>query len=474
MTLSFILILTIASLLAGWLMHGRNRTLALLTLSTLAVYGFQPNLPIRYLDFWLPTITLTLVACSWALTASPEVRSIRGNWPAMLILLGTSTLLGLTRYLPITLPLTASRPPHFIPLLIGLIILAVLTCVTLSLGKRYGKWLAAAILLILGLFLVIKVPTLSQWFSFLLLKMNQQYSGNASAVDLRWLGFSYIAFRLIHTIRDRQSGRLPAVSLEEYATYVIFFPSLTAGPIDRIERFLGDLRRPFLLSSEDLIIGGKRLFTGLFKKFVLADALALIALNGTNAWQVRTAGWTWVLLYAYSFQILLDFSGYTDIAIGLGHLLGFKLPENFQTPYRKSNLTQFWNNWHMTLTQWFRAYFFNPVTRWLRSMKKPFPIPAIIFLTQITTMVLIGLWHGVTANFVLWGLWHGLGLFIHNRWAEWTKVRFDALPKPWKQMLNAGGTLLTFNYVALGWVFFALPNLSTSWHVLSTLFGATS
>ncbi len=174
-------------------------------------------------------------------------------------------------------------------------------------------------------------------------------------------------------------------------------------------------------------------------------------------------------MYAYAFQIFFDFSGYTDIAIGLGRLLGIKLPENFNSPYLKPNLTQFWNNWHMTLTQWFRAYFFNPVTRALRSGKKPLPIPWIIFITQLATMVLIGLWHGVTWNFVLWGLWHGLGLFIHNRWSEWTKARFAKFGARLQAGLNIGGILLTFHFVALGWVFFALPEVSTSVHFFQVL-----
>jgi alginate O-acetyltransferase complex protein AlgI len=181
-------------------------------------------------------------------------------------------------------------------------------------------------------------------------------------------------------------------------------------------------------------------------------------LNATNAAQVRSAGWAWVLLYAYTFQIFLDFSGYTDIAIAIGRLLGVRLPENFISPYLKPNITQFWNNWHITLTQWFRAYFFNPLTRALRSSKKKLPIPIIIFMTQIGTMILIGLWHGVTWNFFLWGLWHGLGIFFHNRWSDLTKARFIVLPIRWQKVLNLGGILLTFHFVALGWVFFALPS----------------
>jgi alginate O-acetyltransferase complex protein AlgI len=293
----------------------------------------------------------------------------------------------------------------------------------------------------------------------------------ASGQDLRWFGFSYIAFRLLHTIRDRQSGRLPTVSLAEYVVYIIFFPALAAGPIDRIDRFIIDLRHPMKLTSFDLGIAGKRLAFGLFKKFAIADTLSLIALNGTNALQVKTPGWGWFILYAYTFQIFFDFSGYSDIAIGLGNLLGIHLPENFNAPYLKPNLTQFWNNWHMSLTQWFRAYFFNPLARVLRTGWRKLPAPIIIFVTQLTTMVLIGLWHGVTLNFVLWGLWHGLGLFFHNRWAEFTKPLFAKLSLKLQKILNVGGVLLTFNYVTLGWVFFALPEPSISLHYFQILLG---
>ncbi len=154
-------------------------------------------------------------------------------------------------------------------------------------------------------------------------------------------------------------------------------------------------------------------------------------------------------------------------------MLGIKLPENFASPYLKPNLTQFWNNWHMTLTQWFRAYFFNPITRWLRSWQKPMSIPMMILLTQVATMLLIGFWHGVTWNFTLWGLWHGLGLFIHNRWNDMTKAKAAAwATTPVKQAaLNLSGILLTFHYVAIGWIFFALSSPITSWQVIQKLFG---
>jgi D-alanyl-lipoteichoic acid acyltransferase DltB (MBOAT superfamily) len=327
------------------------------------------------------------------------------------------------------------------------------------------------LVLTIGLFLLIKIPTLSLWLSSFLRTLSGQSLTNVSINDFRWLGFSYVAFRLIHTIRDKQSGRFPSVDVGEFITYVIFFPAFTAGPIDRLERFIKDLRGSDWQS--DLPTAVQRLLLGLFKKFVIADALALIALNDSNAIQVTSTFWMWVIVYAYAFQIYFDFSGYTDIALGIAQLLGIKLPENFASPYLKPNLTQFWNNWHMTLTQWFRAYFFNPITRWLRSWQKPMSIPMMILLTQVATMLLIGFWHGVTWNFTLWGLWHGLGLFIHNRWNDATKAKSAAwATTPTKQAaLNISGILLTFHFVAIGWIFFALSSPVASWQVILKLFG---
>lgn len=471
MTLADTLLLVGVASLLSLIARPDKRLYFLLGLSVLAVFAFQPALPVRGLDFWLPAATLALTVMGWALTAPRAQRTWKSTWRASLILGIIVLALALTRYFNLPSLLTASRPPQIELVVLALLGISLLVFLLVRFTDSGKALLAFASLVILGLFLILKTPLLATGVAAALRGLNGQSTLLATAQDLRWFGFSYVAFRLLHTLRDRQTGRMPPVTLAEYVVYMLFFPALTAGPIDRIERFITDLRRPLALTSEDWSVAGKRVVVGLVKKFVLADSLALIALNGTNAWQVRTAGWTWVLLYAFAFQIYLDFSGYTDIAIGLGRLLGIHLPENFAAPYLKPNLTQFWNNWHMTLTQWFRSYFFNPLTRAFRSAKKPLPTPLIILLAQISTMVLIGLWHGVTVNFALWGLWHGAGLFIHNRWSEFTRPRLGNLPRPLTKVLEVGSTLLTFHYVALGWVFFALPDPAVSWHVFLKLFG---
>jgi D-alanyl-lipoteichoic acid acyltransferase DltB (MBOAT superfamily) len=278
-------------------------------------------------------------------------------------------------------------------------------------------------------------------------------------------------------------SKLPAYSLDEFVSYALFFPAFTAGPIDRSQRFIAEMQkitawqpaRPGLppVPAEDWIGGGQRILGGVFKKFVLADSLALISLNAQNASQTSSAVWMWVLLLAYALRIYFDFSGYTDIALGVGRLAGFRLPENFARPYLKSNLTAFWNSWHITLAQWFRTYYFNPLTRSMRTRFKKIPSALTILVGQVSTMALIGLWHGVSWNFLAWGVWHGLGLFIHNRWADWVRPRLDELAAPgW---LGTAGLLLgwalTFLFVVVGWVWFALPSVGISWHVLQVLFG---
>jgi alginate O-acetyltransferase complex protein AlgI len=390
------------------------------------------------------------------------------------MVIGTVLVIALTRTLSMTGVITPSRPPQTLSVVIVLVCAALIYFLGYQLlkGKSSLPYIIGIIALLV-IFAALKLPVLTEWLSGVLRLWSRQSRELASALDLRWLGFSYIAFRLIHTLRDRQNGRLPAMELDEYFIYMLFFPAISAGPIDRSERFIKDLRQPFIPTADALGGASRRLVIGLLKKFVAADLLAMIALNAANAAQVSSNGWAWVLVYAYAFQIFFDFSGYTDIAIGMGLLMGIKLPENFNAPYLKPNLTQFWNNWHMTLTQWFRAYFFNPVTRALRSGKQPTPVWMVILITQVATMTLIGLWHGITLNFVLWGLWHGLGMFIQNRWSDWTKplsARIQEKPGL-NKVVTVFTTLLTFQFVALGWVWFALPSMDLSLRVFGRLFG---
>ena len=473
MELKVILVFVLAALFVRFFLQAEKRKWVLLVFSILAVYWLQPVTPIRYLDFWLPTLTISLVLLMWFVTTSKEKQKEKENLFGLGVVLGLILLVALTRYVSYSGVLTQTRPPQTLQVVLGFLLLAG-SCFGISrVVKRENLLIWISFAFLLFLFAILKLPILSLEISRFLRNIMQQSPELAAATDLRWLGYSYVAFRLLHVLRDRQKGRFPDAGLVEFVIYVVFFPSLSAGPIDRLERFTKDLQKKLDFSSVEFAEAGKRLLIGLFKKFVLADTLALIALNQTNAVQQQGSAWAWLLLYAYSFQIYFDFSGYTDITIGVAQIMGIKLPENFNHPYLKPNLTIFWNNWHMTLTQWFRAYFFNPITRSLRRSKKKFSPFSILLITQIGTMLLIGLWHGITWNFVFWGLWHGIGLLVQNRWSDWVKPKMGNLEtKPGlNRLVNVSNVLLTFHYVALGWVWFALPNLKLSLLVFQKLFG---
>jgi len=160
--------------------------------------------------------------------------------------------------------------------------------------------------LIILLLIVLKTPLIAENISITIRHTLQQSTAGAASTDLRWLGISYLAFRLLHVLRDTRSGRLSPVTLRDFINYAVFFPALTAGPIDRLGRFDRDLHEPVTRSAGDIGLGGQRLVLGLFKKFVLADTLAIFALNPISAGQVNTSGWSWLLLYAFSYQISVD------------------------------------------------------------------------------------------------------------------------------------------------------------------------
>ena len=462
----------LAALLVGALTRGAPRTYLLLVLSVLAVYWFQPAIPLRSFDFWIPSLSIALALLTWFVTSQAGAWRSRQNLMGLFVIAGVVTLIDLTRYIFPDPFITTTTPPRFI-IVLGFFALTVIAVSAVTIfSRRLALTLSFVILLLLGILLLLKSPILSYQLSVFLRTLTNRPTDTASALDVRWLGFSYIAFRLIHILRDNQLGRLPELSLPEFATYVVFFPSLSAGPIDRAERFSGDLKKNFALTQDETLSAGQRIVIGLFKKFVIADILALIALNDALAVQVRTTGWMWIHLYAYAFQIYFDFSGYTDIAIGIARLVGIKLPENFASPYTKPNLTQFWNSWHITLTQWIRSYFFNPFNRWIRGYKS-LPAWTILLIGQLATMFLIGLWHGVTVNFILWSTWHGLGLFLQNRWSDFAKTSFSVTSPRMQTAMQIGGILLTFHFVALGWVFFALSDPSLSWQVFLALSGVS-
>jgi alginate O-acetyltransferase complex protein AlgI len=476
MTILQICVLLLVAVIIGRLSRGRK--LAILGVSALMVFWLQPDSPIPSLEFWIPFATLGIVVLVWATIVPSEALSWRRNWPAVLVLGCVAALADGVRYFKLDSSLLADAPRLRV-FGVALLVLCILTLLVAWSRRLGGVMQVPTIFGLVLIFVVLKEPGISGKIMEWLQTHSGAAAGSSLPTDalmpaLQWFGYSYLAFRLLHTLFDRRSGRLPALDLAEYVAYVLFFPALSAGPIDRAERFVVELRAPLPLANDEWLQAGTRVVMGLFKKFVLADALAVISINEQMAPYIRSVGWLWFFVFAYSLRIYFDFSGYTDLAIGMARLLGIQLPENFAAPYLKPNLTQFWNSWHITLTQWFRAYFFNPLVRKLRTSAKSLPVWLIIAVSQTGTMLLIGLWHGITWSFVTWGLWHGVGLFVHNRWTTLVGPRLAGRTESTiaRRMADGAGIAMTFVFVSAGWLFFSFTSPAAAWHTLMRMLGA--
>ncbi len=463
MSISQTLVLVFLALILGQIKPLYLRNILVLIGSLLIYYHYQSASPILFLDFWLPTIAISLGLLLWIAAQSKFSETSKSNLATFFLTILIILAVSANRHLSICC-ITQTRPPSTWTAAIFLTALILPIALTLSKQPLRSR-LAILMAVLIANFILLKNPDLSLLISKAWRSLNQQDIRFSTANDLSWLGISYILFRMLHLLIDLRAGRLVQVNLADALNYLFFFPTLLAGPIARFPPFRDQLdSQPQL---HDVIDGGRRVFVGLFRKFVLADSLALLSLSAQNAFQIQSPWLLWLALFAYSLRIYLDFSGYTDIAIGSARLMGINLPENFNSPYWKTSLIQFWNSWHITLADWFRSYVFNPMTRKFRTTRS-LPSWLTILVPQLTTMILIGLWHSITPNFLIWGTWHGIGLFINNRWNTYTKSYPLRIAN---SLQNIMGWTLTFVFVSVGWVWFLMPNLSDAIRVLSKLIG---
>ena len=258
------------------------------------------------------------------------------------------------------------------------------------------------------------------------------------------VGISFYTFQTMSYTIDVYRGKVkPFKSLLEFSVYVSFFPQLVAGPIVRAMDFQPQLSSLRTINIGDIYRGVSLIVLGLVKKVVLADWLAALFVEPIYREPHAFDGFSnLAAVYAYSFQIFLDFSGYVDIAIGCALLLGYRLPENFKTPYLASNITEFWHRWHMTLSSWLRDYLYISLGGNRKGKFKT-------YRNLMITMLLGGLWHGASWNFIIWGGIHGLYLILHRFWVclGFTK----AFESKWTRFIS---TFFCFNLVTLTWIFF--------------------
>ena len=270
------------------------------------------------------------------------------------------------------------------------------------------------------------------------------------------IGISFFTFQGMSYVFDVYSGRCaPQRNLLNVATYIALFPQLVAGPIVRYETIADELssRRETL---DGFAAGCRRFIAGLGKKMLLANTMGLIAAGTFSADAAAlSAGAAWLGAAAYALHIYFDFSGYSDMAIGLGRIFGFHFPENFDRPYISRSVTEFWRRWHISLSTWFRDYVYIPLGGNRRGLPRQ-------LLNLLIVWLLTGLWHGAAWNFVLWGLYYALLLILEKLFLG------RLLEKLWRPLRHLYALLA----ILVGWVIFNSAGVGQAGGYLSAMFGA--
>lgn len=287
--------------------------------------------------------------------------------------------------------------------------------------------------------------------------------GTFSAFDLILpVGISFFTFQsLSYTIDVYRRQIVPLDNILDYAFYVSFFPPLVAGPIIRAKDFIPQIRKPLYVSQEMFGRGIFLILCGLFKKAVISDYIGVNFVDRIFANPTLYSGVENLMgVYGYALQIYCDFSGYSDMAIGIALLLGFHVNMNFDSPYQSASITEFWRRWHISLSSWLRDYLYISLGGNRKGKFRQ-------YLNLIITMFLGGLWHGSSWNFVIWGMFHGVALALHKAWMTITKRGKNDIRRGWRRL---GGVIITFNFVCFCWIFFRNIHFSDSIDMLKQIF----
>jgi len=271
------------------------------------------------------------------------------------------------------------------------------------------------------------------------------------------IGISFYTFETLSYVVDVYRGHTqPARSLLDYSVFVTFFPRLVAGPIMRASHFLPQLDRGIQFSRENFLRGAQFFGQGLVKKAVVADTIAMMTDQIYSIPWIFSSGTIWAGVLAFGVQVYFDFSGYSDMATGVARLFGFELPVNFNLPFTSRNLTEFWQRWHISLSTWLRDYLYIPLGGNRKGKARK-------FFNMFLTMLLGGLWHGASWNFVLWGGAHGVALAADNA------VDRQDLSAEWRLTRDWWKGLLVFVWIGLACVLFRSPGMNVAYLVTRKL-----
>lgn len=271
------------------------------------------------------------------------------------------------------------------------------------------------------------------------------------------IGISFYTFQSISYLVDHYQGKIKRPGYFDYLMYMLFFPHLVAGPIVRARDFLPQLKNKFELRKDQASEALFLITKGLVKKAIIADFVAQYADGVFSAPEGFTGPEIALASLAYTLQIFCDFSGYTDMAIGIALLLGYRLCLNFDSPYKAVNITDFWRRWHISLSSWLRDYIYIP----LGGNQKGVNLQ-LVFL--MTTMLIGGFWHGASWKFVFWGGAHGFLLIVHKLWLQYRGNKKTTL------LSKMAGWLLTFSLVSLLWIPFRAVDMESTWVMYTKIF----
>lgn len=319
-------------------------------------------------------------------------------------------------------------------------------------------------LLILSLIANIGVLAVFKYYNFFASNINTLLNGHSSLLYLKILlpiGLSFHTFQAMsYTIEVYRGNQKAEKHFGMYALYVMFYPQLVAGPIERPQNIIHQFYEKHPFDYNNLKAGLMQMATGLFKKVVIADRLAILVDWAYLHPQTQSGTTLLVSTLFYSFQIYCDFSGYSDIAIGAAKTMGFTLMDNFRSPYFSRSVNEFWTRWHISLSTWFRDYLYIPlggnrvkVSRW--------------FLNLMIVFIISGFWHGANWTFIIWGALHGTFLILHiacnkllQRWG------YQFKPNPFKTFLQI---TFTFLLVSFAWVFFRAAYVSDAVYIINSI-----
>lgn len=331
-------------------------------------------------------------------------------------------------------------------------------CISHLIARAHSKavkltWMWISICVSLGILIYFK------YSNFFLWNWNQMVQGNFQPLDIILpVGISFYTFQSISYVVDVYKEKIaPTESWFDYLFFLSFFPALVAGPIVRADYFLPQLQKKLYATSAEVYAGLWLIIVGVIKKAVIADYISQfndMIFNNPGAFDgVQTL----MGVLGYTMQIYCDFSGYSDMAIGIALIMGFRLGINFNSPYQSTNLTEFWRRWHISLSSWLRDYVYIPLGG---NRKGTFRT----YVNNFLTMLIGGLWHGADWKFVFWGAMHGIGLAVHKA----CKPILKYIPDNFLTKLLFGA--ITFVYVSALWVFFRAASFSDSLEILSSVF----